>query len=55
MINDGNWHFVCVAWMSAQGLYEVYVDGGLHHTGYNLSANSVIESNGTLIIGQEQV
>lgn len=54
-INDGLWHYVCVAWTSQQGFYEVYMDGGLHQTGYNLSANSLIQGNGTLIVGQEQV
>lgn len=31
------------------------MDGVLHQTGYNLSANSMIQGNGTLIVGQEQV
>lgn len=54
-INDGLWHFICFAWMSDAGFYEVYVDGVLHQTGFNFSTNHLIEGNGTLIIGQEQV
>lgn len=49
------WHFVCITWMSDNGFYEIYVDGTLRNTGYNLSTNSLIQSNGTLILGQEQV
>lgn len=55
IVNDGMWHFICVAWTSNEGFYEVYLDGGLYQTGFNLSTGSVIEANGTLIIGQEQV
>lgn len=54
-LNDGYWHFLCAAWMTDRGIYEIYVDGTLHHTGFNLSAGQLIEPNGTLIIGQEQV
>lgn len=54
-INDGLWHFICVAWTRENGFYEVHVDGSLHNTGYNLSENSFIESNGVFVIGQEQV
>ena len=55
MINDGHWHFLCIAWTSQNGLYEIHLDGKLHDTGYNLSSNSAIEGDGALIIGQEQV
>lgn len=54
-LNDGLWHFLCVAWMSDRGFYEIYVDGVLQHTGFDLGADNLIEPNGTLIIGQEQV
>ncbi|KAG4075716.1 hypothetical protein HA402_003541 [Bradysia odoriphaga] len=53
-INDGLWHFICVAWTRDNGFYEIHVDGSLHHTGYNLSENNFIESNGVFVIGQEQ-
>lgn len=54
-INDGLWHFICVAWTCENGFYEIHVDGSLHHTGYNLSADGFIEANGVFVIGQEQV
>lgn len=55
ILNDDQWHFVCVCWSSKQGLYEIYVDGALRDSGIHLSPNATIEANGTLIIGQEQV
>lgn len=54
-LNDGEWHFVCVNWQSVGGSYEIFIDGRLSDSGTNLSAGEVIEANGTLIIGQEQV
>lgn len=54
-INDGRWHFICLSWSSEGGVYEIYVDGELRDTGFNLSPGALIEANGTLIIGQEQV
>lgn len=53
-INDGLWHFICVTWTSLSGFYEVYLDGSLHQTGYNLSSGNFIESGGSLVLGQEQ-
>ncbi|XP_058442915.1 sushi, von Willebrand factor type A, EGF and pentraxin domain-containing protein 1-like isoform X2 [Malaya genurostris] len=53
-INDGKWHFICVSWTNQKGLYEIYLDGDLHTTGYNLSNEKVIEGDGLFIIGQEQ-
>lgn len=54
-LNDGEWHFVCVNWQSERGKYEIFIDGHLSDSGWSLSAGDVIEANGTLIIGQEQV
>lgn len=54
-LNDGEWHFICVNWKSERGKYEIFIDGHLSDSGMNLSADQVIEANGTLIIGQEQV
>lgn len=53
-INDGLWHFICVTWTSLNGFYEIYLDGSLHQTGFNLSSGNFIESGGSLILGQEQ-
>lgn len=55
MLNDGLWHFICLTWMSDYGMYEIYLDGQLYQTGFNLSAGSFIEGNGSFTIGQEQV
>ncbi|XP_055618198.1 sushi, von Willebrand factor type A, EGF and pentraxin domain-containing protein 1-like [Toxorhynchites rutilus septentrionalis] len=53
-INDGHWHFICLSWISQMGLYEIYLDGELHTTGYGLSSGKAIEGNGLFVIGQEQ-
>ncbi|KXJ84393.1 hypothetical protein RP20_CCG009862 [Aedes albopictus] len=53
-INDGKWHFICLTWVSSTGLYEIFLDGELHTTGYGLSSGRSIEANGLFIIGQEQ-
>lgn len=54
-LNDGEWHFICVTWISENGKFEIYIDGNLHDSGTNLSAGMPIEANGTIIVGQEQV
>ncbi|XP_055523737.1 sushi, von Willebrand factor type A, EGF and pentraxin domain-containing protein 1-like [Wyeomyia smithii] len=53
-INDGMWHFICLAWTNQRGLYEIFLDGELHTTGYGLSSGKYIEGNGLFVIGQEQ-
>ncbi|XP_055587381.1 sushi, von Willebrand factor type A, EGF and pentraxin domain-containing protein 1-like [Uranotaenia lowii] len=53
-INDGSWHFICLTWTSSRGLYEIYLDGELHTTGFNLSNGQTIQGNGLFVIGQEQ-
>lgn len=54
-LNDGHWHFICATWTSLNGKYEIYIDGSLRDVGNNLSANVLIEANGTVVVGQEQV
>lgn len=41
--------------MSLNGKYEIYIDGHLRDSGNDLSADMLIEANGTVIVGQEQV
>ncbi|XP_011871381.1 PREDICTED: sushi, von Willebrand factor type A, EGF and pentraxin domain-containing protein 1-like [Vollenhovia emeryi] len=53
-INDGNWHFLCVAWESERGSWRVYVDGILRDSGVGLAQGSIVQANGSLVIGQEQ-
>lgn len=54
-LNDGEWHFICTAWSSLNGKYDIYIDGILRDSGNNLSSNLLVEANGTIIVGQEQV
>lgn len=53
-LNDGEWHFICCTW-SSNGKFDIYIDGSLRDSGNNLSTNMLIEANGTVIVGQEQV
>lgn len=41
--------------MSLNGKYEIYIDGSLRDSGSDLSANMMVEANGTVVVGQEQV
>lgn len=54
-LNDGEWHFICASWTSLGGKYEIYIDGILRDSGSNLSEDTIIEANGTIVVGQEQV
>lgn len=54
-VNDGEWHFICATWASLNGNYTIYIDGILRDAGNGLSTNLLIEANGTIIVGQEQV
>ncbi|XP_046472081.1 sushi, von Willebrand factor type A, EGF and pentraxin domain-containing protein 1 isoform X1 [Neodiprion pinetum] len=52
--NDGYWHFVCVTWENVFGFWQVFVDGIVRENGTQLASETLIEGNGTLVIGQEQ-
>ena len=52
-INDGEWHFVAVAWRSSDGKFRVFKDGKLAFSGA-VSAGALISGGGTLVVGQEQ-
>lgn len=54
VVNDGHWHFICATWMSKEGSYQMYSDGILQHSGYNLSSSNSVENGGILVLGQEQ-
>ncbi|XP_059610984.1 sushi, von Willebrand factor type A, EGF and pentraxin domain-containing protein 1-like [Phlebotomus argentipes] len=54
VVNDGHWHFICATWMSKEGSYQMYSDGILQHSGYNLSSSNAVENGGVLVLGQEQ-
>ncbi|KAG7203366.1 hypothetical protein KM043_013441 [Ampulex compressa] len=53
-VNDGRWHFLCLTWESKTGSWEVHIDGFLRDNGTNLAKGSVIQGNGSLVLGQEQ-
>lgn len=53
-INDGNWHFLCISWENERGSWRVSVDGILKDSGVGLAHGTVIQANGSLVIGQEQ-
>ncbi|XP_053687129.1 sushi, von Willebrand factor type A, EGF and pentraxin domain-containing protein 1-like [Sabethes cyaneus] len=53
-INDGMWHFICLTWTNQRGIYEIFLDGELQTTGYDLSSGKTIEANGLFVVGQEQ-
>ncbi|XP_076380505.1 sushi, von Willebrand factor type A, EGF and pentraxin domain-containing protein 1 isoform X1 [Megalopta genalis] len=53
-VNDGHWHFVCITWEGENGIWNVFIDGLLRDNGSRLAKNTVIQGNGTLVIGQEQ-
>ncbi|EFN77937.1 Sushi, von Willebrand factor type A, EGF and pentraxin domain-containing protein 1 [Harpegnathos saltator] len=53
-VNDGYWHFLCVTWESESGSWRVFIDGILKDSGVNLAQGTVIQANGSLVIGQEQ-
>ncbi|XP_076647342.1 sushi, von Willebrand factor type A, EGF and pentraxin domain-containing protein 1 isoform X1 [Halictus rubicundus] len=53
-VNDGHWHFVCITWESENGTWNVFIDGLLRDNGSRFAKKTVIQGNGTLVIGQEQ-
>ncbi|XP_049628432.1 neuronal pentraxin receptor [Suncus etruscus] len=53
-LKDSNWHHVCIAWTTRDGLWSAYLDGELRGSGENLAAWHPIKPHGILILGQEQ-
>lgn len=54
-LQDSNWHHICIAWTTRDGLWSAYQDGELQGSGENLAAWHPIKPHGILILGQEQV
>ena len=52
--NDGFWHHICASWENKGGSWEIYKDGVSQASGAGLKTGHVINTNGILIIGQEQ-
>uniref|UniRef100_UPI001E1B35F3 neuronal pentraxin receptor n=1 Tax=Jaculus jaculus TaxID=51337 RepID=UPI001E1B35F3 len=53
-LKDSNWHHICIAWTTRDGLWSAYQDGVLQGSGENLAAWHPIKPHGILILGQEQ-
>ncbi|CAO2601712.1 Neuronal pentraxin receptor [Lemmus lemmus] len=53
-LKDSNWHHICIAWTTRDGLWSAYQDGELRGSGENLAAWHPIKPHGILILGQEQ-
>ncbi|XP_076231899.1 sushi, von Willebrand factor type A, EGF and pentraxin domain-containing protein 1 isoform X3 [Calliopsis andreniformis] len=53
-VNDGYWHFVCITWENGNGSWNVYIDGLLKDSGTRLAKGTIVQGNGTVVIGQEQ-
>ncbi|XP_021573584.1 neuronal pentraxin receptor [Carlito syrichta] len=53
-LKDNDWHHICIAWTTRDGLWSAYEDGELQGSGENLAAWHPIKPHGILILGQEQ-
>ena len=51
---DGFWHHICASWENKAGSWRVYKDGVPLDGGAGLKNSQVIDTDGILIIGQEQ-
>lgn len=51
---DGGWHHVAVAWRSADGRVEAYVDGARVFDGGPYKTGAVLSTGGRLVLGQAQ-
>lgn len=54
LLNDGEWHHICITWSSRTGDYHIYLDSSLVNNGTDLSKSKIINGRGTFILGQEQ-
>ncbi|XP_002736966.2 neuronal pentraxin-1-like [Saccoglossus kowalevskii] len=54
VVNDGEWHHVCVTWQSVGGERKLYGNSELVSSVDQISAGETIEGNGSLRLGQEQ-
>ena len=52
--NDGRWHHICVTWRRSDGRWQFYKDGELQTSNTGLSTGRVIQSGGSLVLGQDQ-
>ena len=52
--NDGFWHHICASWENKAGSWKVYKDGVPQAGGVSFKTSQVIDTDGILVIGQEQ-
>ena len=52
--NDGFWHQMCASWENKVGSWKIYKDGVSQASGSGFKTGYVINTNGILVIGQEQ-
>ncbi|XP_070535677.1 uncharacterized protein [Ptychodera flava] len=53
-VDDGSWHYLCVTWSSDGGIYKLYDQGTLQHSGSGLASGKTIKGAGSFVIGQNQ-
>lgn len=54
-LKDNSWYYICIVWITRDGLWFVYQDGELRGFGENLAVWYFIKFYGIFIFGQEQV
>ena len=52
--NDGFWHHICASWENRAGSWKIYKDGVSEAKGSGLKTGHVVDTDGILLIGQEQ-
>ena len=52
--NDDQWHHICTTWENTAGSWHFYIDGDLKGNGTDFKTGHVIESDGIIVLGQDQ-
>lgn len=54
MLDKNRWHHICFTWQKTNGGWQLYKNGQLVENGTGMTTNYVIQSGGTVVIGQDQ-
>ena len=54
MIEENEWHRICVAWENIKGDWQLYKDAQIAENATGLMVNHVVPSGGAVVIGQDQ-
>ncbi|XP_074610145.1 neuronal pentraxin-1-like [Acropora palmata] len=54
VINDGQFHQICVTWRNSDGQWKIYKDGDLAKSGTDLNKGYSVHAAGSLTLAQEQ-